>query len=307
MTPSKPPKILIIIINWNNSKDTLACLKSLQQIDYPNYKLLVIDNASTDGSAATIRSAYPDVQLIENDENLGFVGGNNQGLEIAQQEGMDYALLLNNDTEVASDFLSELVQVAESDPQIGIVGPTIHYFDPPWTLWSIGGEINWQHGNTNMLGIGEEQCGQYGESAHSVDFVTGCALLIKMSVVAKINGLEPRFFLYYEEVEWCVRATRAGYRIMHVPTSKVWHKISPQAREDSPKVHYYMTRNRLLFLKITQAGWQAWASTLVEYVRTLLSWTIKPKWQHKTAQRRAMTQAIRDFWRGRFGKTENIL
>jgi GT2 family glycosyltransferase len=303
MTPSTP-SVLIIILNWNGKEDTLVCLKSLQQIDYPNVSLLVIDNASSDDSVAVLRQAYPNVRLLENQANLGFVGGNNQGLEIAAQEGYDYAFLLNNDTEVAPDFLSHLVGVAKSDPKIGIVGPNIYYFTEPRILWSAGGRVDWQSGETTMIGIGLEQSG-LGETPYAVDFVTGCALLIKMSVVAQAGPLDKRFFLYYEETEWCVRVTRAGYRILLVPAAKIWHKISPKAREDSPQVHYYMTRNRLLFLRCIRASWRAWAVTWFQNIRTLLSWTLRPKWRCKAPQRRAMFQAVVDFSRGQFGKVEN--
>ncbi|MFZ6028807.1 MAG: glycosyltransferase family 2 protein [Chloroflexota bacterium] len=299
------PSVLIIILNWNGKEDTLACLKSLGQIDYPNAGILVIDNASSDDSVAALRAAYPHIRRIENAANLGFVGGNNQGLETAVQEGYDYALLLNNDTEVAPDFLSRLVQAAHADPEIGITGPQIYYFARPEVLWSAGGRIDWQRGETSMIGIGLTQSGQ-STAPYGVDFVTGCALLIKTSVVAQVGPLDERFFAYYEETEWCVRVARAGYRILLVPAAKIWHKISAEAREASPRVHYYMTRNQLLFLRCTRANWQAWAATYFKNARTLLSWTLKPKWRHKAPQRRAMWQAIADFHRGRFGKAENI-
>ncbi|RMF44312.1 MAG: glycosyltransferase family 2 protein [Anaerolineae bacterium] len=114
--------------------------------------------------------------------------------------------------------------------------------------------------------------------------------------------LDERFFAYYEEVEWCVRMQRAGYHILFVPQSKVWHKISPEAREASPQVHYYMTRNRLLFLHLTRAPLRARLWTAFSYARTLLSWRIKPKWRYKAPQRQAMWQAIWDYGHGRLGR-----
>ena len=141
-------------------------------------------------------------------------------------------------------------------------------------------------------------------SAKQADLVTGCALLIKMPVVDKTGMLDERFFAYYEETEWCVRVSRAGYKILHVPQAKIWHKISPVAREASPQVHYYMTRNRLLFLKVTHAGTKPRLNTMFNYARILLSWTIKPKWRHKAPQKQAMLQAILDYFRGRFGRVD---
>lgn len=299
------PYVTIILVNWNGQTDTLACLSSLSRLQYPNYDIVVIDNGSTDDSVTAIQAVDPQVTVIESGANLGFVGGNNIGLEHARTLGADYALLLNNDTEVAPDFLQLLVEAAEADPQVGIVGPLIYYFDRPDVVWSAGGAIDWTGGNTHMLGLNEQDHRQFGTVPYPADFVTGCALLIKMSLVEQIGMLDPRFFAYYEETEWCVRATRAGQKILVVPRAKIWHKISLTAREASPQVHYYMVRNRLLFLKLSRMGPGPWVRTLLfDYGRTLLSWTLKPQWRHKAPQRQAMIQAIFDFSRGRLGKVE---
>ncbi|HEX9921951.1 MAG TPA: glycosyltransferase family 2 protein [Anaerolineae bacterium] len=299
------PCVAIIVVNWNRRADTLACLSSLDRLQYPNYDIVVIDNDSTDDSVSAIRAAHPQVTLIEIGENLGFVGGNNVGLDHARTLGADYALLLNNDTEVAPEFLQLLVEAAEADPQVGIAGPLIYYFDRPDMVWSAGGAIDWAGGSTRMLGLNEQDHGQFDAAPHPVDFVTGCALLIKMALVEQVGMLDPRFFAYYEETEWCVRATRAGQKILLVPRARIWHKISLTAREASPQVHYYMVRNRLLFLKLARMGPGPWVRTLLfDYARTLLSWTLKPQWRHKASQRQAMVQAILDFGRGRFGKVE---
>ncbi len=306
------PSVVIILVNWNGLRDTLACLSSLQHLQYANARIVVVDNGSQDNSAAIIRQKFPLIDVIESNENLGFVGGNHLGLIYAQEEKADYALLLNNDTEVAPNFLDLLVASAEAGgadceaARIGIVGPLTFYFHQPEVIWSAGGSIDWRRGETHMIGIGEKDQGQLGSSPRKVDFVTGCALLIKMSVVAQIGELDERFFAYYEDVEWCMRARRAGYEILCIPQAKVWHKISPEAREVSPLVHYYMTRNRLLFLQCSRASWQAWLHTAVEYGRTLISWTIKPKWRHKAVQRRMMARAITDFLQKRYGKVQQI-
>ncbi len=295
------PAIAIFILNWNGKDDTLACLASLQKLNYPNYTVIVIDNASQDDSVHVIRESFPAVTLFEMPENLGFVGGNNYGLRHAEQNKFEYALLLNNDTEISSDFLRLLVETAESDSTIGIVSPLIYYFEQKDTMWSAGGKIDWSHGSTSMIGIGEVDKGQFGEKPYSVDFVTGCALLIKMEVVAQVGMLDERFFAYYEDAEWCLRVQKAGFRTMLVPHAKIWHKISPVVRESSPHVHYLMTRNRLLFLEVTNMHKSAWQHTIFEYGRTLFSWTVKPKWRHKKPQRQAMLQAIKDYRNRRFG------
>jgi GT2 family glycosyltransferase len=300
---TKLPQVTIIVLNWNGLNDTLDCLESLGQLDYKNYKVVVVDNGSVDGSVPVIRERFPGVTIVENGENLGYAGGNNVGLRYAMAQGADYALLLNNDTVVDPAFLRVLVDEVQAEPAVGIAGPTIYYHERPDVIWSAGGAIDWQRGSTRMVGLDEWDEGQFGAEPRPVDFVTGCAMLVRRAVMEQVGLLDERFFAYYEEAEWCVRAARAGYKILHVPLARMWHKISPSTQADSPLVHYYMTRNRLLFLRAAGAGLRAWLHTLIaEYLRTLISWSLRPRWRCKQAQRRAMFQAIWDTCRGHWGK-----
>ena len=298
----KNPRVVIVVLNYKGPKDTVDCLESLTRLDYPNYDVIIVDNDSSDDLVAVIRRSYPDVEILKTGENLGYVGGNNIGIQWALENQSDYVLLLNNDTEVASDFLSRLVTVAESDSSVGVVGPTIYYFDRPKVIWSAGGAIDWKRGQTTMVGLEEVDDGQWGEKPRPVDFITGCALLAKSHVFRRVGLLDARFFAYYEETEWCVRVARAGYKILHVPRAIVWHKISPTARAISPTVRYYMTRNRLLFLAITRAGWHAWLHTIMEYLRMLLSWRLHPKWRGQRTGFDETLQAILDYFSGRRGR-----
>ena len=296
------PRVVIIVLNWNGMGVTLDCLVSVKGLDYPNYEVVVVDNGSTDGSVEKVRMQFPGALLIENGQNLGFTGGNNVGLRYALSRGADYALLLNNDTEVAPDLLSHLVGAAEDNRAVGIAGPTIYYHQQGDRIWTSGGAIDWRRGETSMLGQNEVDSGQFGSAPRGVDFVTGCALLVSRTVMEQVGLLDERFFAYYEEAEWCVRAGRVGLKVVHVPAAKVWHKIPMDARDSSPFVHYYMTRNRLLFLKVTRCGWQAWIYTLFQYTRTIFSWTLKPRWRHKRLHRLAMFRAIADAGRGCWGQ-----
>jgi GT2 family glycosyltransferase len=124
-----------------------------------------------------------------------------------------------------------------------------------------------------------------------------------MSLIERVGPLDPRFFAYYEEAEWCVRVAQAGFKLLHVPQAKVWHKISPADQATSPTVHYYMTRNRLLFLQAARASWRAWGYTLLlDYLRTLVSWSLRPRWRGMQAQRNVMLRAISDYFAGRSGR-----
>ncbi len=298
------PSVAIIILNWKGLVDTLACVRSLERVDYPRYETVVIDNGSGDGSAAALKDACPGIHVLETEDNLGYAGGNNLGLEWALARGHDYTLLLNNDTEVAPDFLGRLVEVLQGAPELAVAGPTIYFHADPQRIWSSGGHIDWRTGRTRMQGLGQVDQGQFGEGPREVDFVTGCALLVRMDAVRRVGSLDPQFFAYYEETEWCVRMQRAGYGVAHVPGARVWHKVSPIEQAHSPIVHYYMTRNRLLFLRRVRAGWGTWAATLLlEYPRTMLSWSLRPRWRAMRPQRRVMLRAVADYFLGRTGRS----
>jgi len=301
------PRVLILVVNYNGEQDTLACLHSLENIEYTNHELLLVDNGSDRSSLTAIRAGFPSLRILENEKNTGFAEGNNLGLRFAQSLGVDYTLLLNNDTEVAPNFLGELVEAAEADPSIAMLGPTIYYYDTPDRIWSAGGLINPHNGRARMVGLDEIDRNQFHAGCREVDFVTGCALLVRMSVVEQVGLLDPRFFLYYEEVEWCSRVRAAGFKVCHVPSSRVWHKISAEARAASPQVHYYMTRNRLLFLHLAGFGLRAWFDTLLlDYARTLVSWTLRPKWRSRRKMRLVMLRAIRDYFTGRLGAVTDL-
>jgi GT2 family glycosyltransferase len=294
-----------IVVNWKRCSETLACVSSLARSTYPSLRVVVIDNASNDGSVDAIRRAHPSVDLIAAAENLGFVGGCNVGVDRARQHGAGYVLFLNNDAEIAPDAIALLVAVLQADVRGGAAGPTILYHDRPDVIWSAGGRIDWQRGTTTMLELDEPDRGQCGTQARPVDFVSGCALMAPLAVIDRVGGFDPRFFAYYEETEWCVRATRAGYTVLQVPLAKAWHKAAPSTQPASLLTHYYMTRNRLLFLAITHAGIRAWCHTLLsEYLRTVVSWTVRPKWRSRRHHRAVMLRAIADYLRGRLGRAE---
>lgn len=300
-------QVTIVVLNWNGIADTLDCIQSLRKLDYPNYEVVIVDNGSTDNSVETIKADFPNLTLIEVRKNLGYTGGNNRGLRYALQRGADYILLLNNDTEVAPDFLSLLVEVAEADPSVGMVGPLIYYHDRPQVIWSAGGAVDWERGSTRMLGLDEVDHDQFGLAPRPVDFITGCALLVKSSVVEQTGPLDDRFFAYYEDAEWGVRATRAGFKNLLVPQAKVWHKITPAQQAVSPLVYYYMTRNRLLFLRAIGAGFAVWWRTLFSgYMRTFLSWSVRPRWRNKRPLRGVMLRAIKDGLYEAFGKRPSL-
>jgi GT2 family glycosyltransferase len=308
MEPANPswPSVALILVTFNHSAITLDCLKSLAELDYPRERLhvIVVDNASTDDTVSVIGTQYPTVTLITNQDNLGFAEGNNVGLRAALQTDAQYLMLLNNDTTVASEMLKRLIEVAERDQMIGIVTPRIYYFSEPRKIWCAGARLDLRRGQTWRLRAEEVDDGA-AEAVHDVDFASGCALCARRAAIEQAGLLDARFFFYWEETEWCVRITRAGYRCTYVPDSHVWHKVSSSIQAGSPRVAYYMTRNGLLFVWQTQHGWRGLVSlsrVLGREVTYITVMTLRPKHRLRRAERDARLHGLLDFLRGRFGK-----
>lgn len=222
------PLVYIIVLTWKGKDDTIECLKSLQQLSYPNARILLVDNASTDGTIEAVRNIFSGIEIIVNETNLRFAGGNNVGIKHALHQDAKYVVLLNNDTVVDQDFLTHLVHVAEENALVGMAGPKIYYFQEPRRIWSAGGTIEWWKGWISHVGIREHDRGQY-DNVREVDYLTACCVLVKREVIEKIGPLDKSYFIYGEDADWCIRATRAGYKLLYVPSAVVWHKLSVSA------------------------------------------------------------------------------
>jgi hypothetical protein len=263
--PSK--LVYIIILNWNGCRDAIECIESCQKLAYPAFRILVVDNGSTDGSPAIIRKRFPDIGFIQNNANLGYAGGNNAGIEYALAQGAEYVWLLNNDSVVDSLALTELVNAVEAEPAAGMAGSLILYYDKPDLICFAGGFLNWQDGATLHLGKGECNVSKY-DTPIEVEFVSGCSILVSRGAVESVGMLNEDYFLYYEETDWCARALRVGLKNLCVPGSKVYHKESPSTGAITPDVLYYMMRNRLFFLE--RNGRQVkWLRRFVKDIRLL--------------------------------------
>lgn len=238
----------IIVLNWNGKDDTIECVKSLQKINYDNYKIIVVDNGSEDDSVSEIKKLFPEVKIIENKKNLGFAGGNNIGIKYAVENKADYVLLINNDTIVDKDFLIELIQAGETDKKIGAVGSKIYFHSEPNRIWFAGGKINWLKNKGTHIGLDEIDNNQ-DDKISETDYLTGCCLLIKREVVEKIGGLAEDYFLYYEDTDFSLRVKNAGYKIVYAPASKIYHKISRSIKPGSSNYIYYHVRNGLVMAK----------------------------------------------------------
>lgn len=237
----------IVVLNWNGREDTMECLRSIQRLNATAASIVVVDNGSTDGSIEAIRHFVPAVTLLENRRNLGYAEGNNVGIRYALAHGAEFVLLLNNDTIVEPAFLERLVGVACANPKAAVVGPYIYYVDRPDTIWFAG--AIWEEEELAFTWPGQGQ--RLADASHlplETAYVCGAAMLLRASVLREIGLLDERFFLVYEESDWCFRARRAGHTCLMVPEARIWHKVGASfGTEQSPLRAYFSTRNKLLW------------------------------------------------------------
>ena len=245
-------EISIITINYNGLADTCALIDSIPFNDN-SLEVIVVDNASKNDEAAIIEERYPQVKVIRSDHNLGFAGGNNLGIKAAQGK---YLFFINNDTVLrhqASD-IRLLINRLDSSPKIGMVCPKIRF------AW--GDNLIQFTGYTPLsrftmrnsaIGCGEPDNGQY-DSAHPTPYAHGAAMMVKRKVIEKAGLMPECYFLYYEELDWSMMIRRAGYDIWYEPACTIYHKESQTTGQSSPLRTYYLTRNRLLFVKRNNAG-----------------------------------------------------
>lgn len=289
--------VVAVVLNWKKPAATIACLDALGDC-----KAVVVDNNSADDSLEVIRKTHPDVPLFVLAENCGYAGGNNAGIAWALAQKYEWILLVNDDVVLAPGSVQALIEIGQSRPQVGFVGPLVLHAQPENLIQSAGGwmDARWRSGHR-----GENQLdrGQF-QQVENVPWLSGCALLVRSQMVREIGLLDERFFLYQEELEWCLRGRQAGWKALFAPQVKAWHAGANPDAEPNPYVTYYMTRNHFLLLSKLHAGLLPWLDAIFQTLRTLLSWTIKPRWRSKRAHRDALWQGLIDFLRCRWGRME---
>ncbi|MCK9291197.1 MAG: glycosyltransferase family 2 protein [Bacteroidales bacterium] len=245
-SPTQYPLVSIITVNYNQAEVTCALLESLHHISYPNFEVIVIDNASAEDDPSIIKKRYPNIVFVQNPINYGFAAGNNFGLMRAKGE---YVLLINNDIEVPPDFLEPLVSKLQNDPDIGAVSPKIKFYYQPDTIQYAGyTPMNYLTMRNFAIGYKERDTGQYNTDRETY-YAHGAAMLVPMKVVLEIGLMSYIFFLYYEEADWCERIKKAGYKIFYVHNSTVLHKESVTTGKLSTLKIYYLNRNRIVFMR----------------------------------------------------------
>ncbi len=239
------PAVWVVIVLYNSYGDTAACLKSLQAATYPNLRVVLVDNGSTDGSGERLWQEFPEVTHLRNELNLGFAGGCNAGIRAALDHGSDYVCLLNNDTLVEPGLIEPLIDRAAATPQAGILGGKIFYADPPGLIWFAGGTIDRRRGFTGHRGQDLTDAPAFN-TAGPVDYITGCLFFVRAGLFLDLGLLDERFFMYAEEVDFCLRARRAGFICFYEPAAVIYHRISrTMGGAYRPLYYYYQIRNLL--------------------------------------------------------------
>lgn len=301
-------KIAIIVLNWKQPQLTIDTVNSLLKIKHSSFSfhLYIVDNGSPDDSVKLFSAKYQNndlISIISTDKNLGYVGGNNFGIKEAFKKDFDYILLTNNDVIFNSNFLEELLKITSKNPKIGIAGPKI-YFAPGHefhknrysskelgkVIWSAGGRIDWNNIIGSNIGVDEVDHGQLDKINSDVDFISGCVMLVKTSLLKKIGLFDEKFFMYLEDADFCQRAKASGYQLVYIPTSKVWHINAGSSKSGGSLHDYFLTRNRLLFA-FKYASSRTKFAVFRESIRKLFGSTVL--WQKK---------GIVDFYFKKFGK-----
>ena len=241
------PLVSIVTLNWNGLQVTSDLLRSISQLNtYPNIEVIVVDNASKEDPTTPLKEIYPEAIILRTEKNLGFSGGNNVGIRAAKG---DFLFLINNDTEFTPGLIEGLLEVFEKNPDAGVVSPKFHYFYSKGTIEYAGYEsVNIFTGRNGMVGCREKDEGQYNEM-RVTNYAHGGAMMVPEKVVKEVGLLHEPFFLYYEEFDWCNQIKKKGYKIYYQPKSLIYHKESMTTGKSSPLKTFYITRNRILFMR----------------------------------------------------------
>jgi GT2 family glycosyltransferase len=236
------PKVTITTLSWNRKVHTLEWLDSLSRLDYPKYDVLVVDNGSNDGSVDAIRAKFPAVKIVENGENIGYARGFNVAMQHAFADGADWVLIMNNDAVIDPAGVRALVDVGESDPKAGFVSGKVFHYWRPEEIQTIGTQTHPWLVAGPQIGSGETDHGQY-DTVVERELTDDVFLLVRKAVYDQLGGYDADFAFYgHENVDWCLRIRRAGFKILYAPGAKLWHKGRTGGAWTAFYL-YYQTRN----------------------------------------------------------------
>ncbi len=290
------PGVAVIIVIWNGVEDTLECLRSLTGEGYPNKQIIIVDNGSEDGSAERIKAEGFKVRMIQTGRNLGFTGGNNAGLAEALSSGVKYSLLLNNDTTLEPGAIEALVDAAERSPRGGIFAPVIHYYDAPSEVWFAGAFLSLTRGeavHNNFLHPRRDS------APYASPWVSGCAMLARMDAVEEVGGLDDRFYLTWEDVDWCLEMRAKSWGVEVVPASRILHKGGRSGAKLQGIRSYYAVRNSLL-LASKHSG-RGYFAALLRITSRHLSSALRSEGRERIEVLGTVAEGLWDHFRGNYG------
>ena len=294
--PQNLPLVSIITINFNQLKITGEFLRSLNKLSYPNYEVIVIDNASEQDPTESIKKEFPFVRFFRTIRNLGFTGGNNLGMKVAKG---DFFFIVNNDTEIAdTNLIEKLLEPFNTDPKVGMVSPKIHYYDFPKVIQFAGyNKINSFTGRNSQVGDREVDNGQYDTPGYT-HYANGAAMMVKKEVVDKVGIFTDHFFLCYEELDWSAQTIKFGYKIYYQSQVYILHKESMSIGKTSPLKVYYNSRNRIMFMRrnTTALEFTCFFLYLVSFTipKNILTFIFKRQFDHLAAFTKAMLWNIQN-------------
>ncbi|MGR3741273.1 glycosyltransferase family 2 protein [Companilactobacillus sp. DQM5] len=242
------PKVSIIVLNYNNALDTINCLKKLRKINYKNYKVIVVDNHSTDESLSKIEKAIDKEYLIKSPVNGGYAKGNNLGIKYALEINSDYICVLNNDVDITPNLILDFVSAFTTENELGIAGPVVCDYDKRNLIQSAGSKVNMNYGRAEELYKGMDIASLTSKYV-DCDYVSGSCLFFKKEIVEDVGYIPEEYFLFYEENEWCMNARKKKYKVRCITNIIVWHRGSHTINQITGLSEYFMYRNLVIFIK----------------------------------------------------------
>ena len=301
------PRIAVIVPTWNGWDTLPECLASIQAQRYEGaVRVVVVDDASTDGTADRVRARWPAALVLRLAENRGFAAACNEGMRAALCEQVDLILLVNDDAVLDASMLDRLVEVAEAHPAAALLNPLICYADAPSTVWSNGNQFSLFRALGGGADLGRSRAEVERKGIRRRVAATGCVLMVRAAVLREAGFLDDRFFMYYEDTEWSLRVRRAGYDILAVPQALAWHKIArrgPLPDEYSAFLYYYNVRNRLM-LMAGHARWYHWLIFTPRFLGWLAFKMAGLTVLGRRRKQRAIVQAVTHFLCGRYPATK---
>jgi GT2 family glycosyltransferase len=253
-------RVRIVVLNWNGRDMTADCLRSLLAMQGVEFRILVVDNGSSDGSESFLRESFSQIDIIANGYNRGFAAGCNIGMQLALEEDAEYVLLVNNDTIVAPDLLRELVSEAEANPRAAILSPKIYYFHPPNTIWWVGGTYNCWTGIPEHTDLRKKDTGKH-DRAHDIDWATGCVALLRCEALRRVGLFDEKIFGNGEDLDLSLRMRQADYTVRYVPTAQLWHREGIDYRRNvGEHVRSFTLTRNLLWVMHKHARFYHWVT-----------------------------------------------